>query len=59
MQIEQQESDYDIWFRKEVEEGLREADDPNTVTYTNDEVMQHMDDLLNRWEETAAGRKAS
>ena len=33
------EEDYDKWFREQVEEAIREADDPNTVWISNDEVF--------------------
>jgi len=57
--VEQVESDYDKWFREQVEEGMREADDPKTVWYSNDEVMKHVDERLRYWEEKASQRKAS
>lgn len=37
-EIKDAESAYDAWFRAEVEEGLREADDPNTEWVSNEEV---------------------
>ena len=33
---------YDDWFRSEVEAGIREADDPNTVWVTQEEVSQRL-----------------
>lgn len=43
--IDQQKKqrDYDAWFIAEVEEGLREADDPNTVWVTQEEVEANME----------------
>jgi len=37
-EIKDAESAYEAWFRSEVEEGLREADDPNTEWVSNEEV---------------------
>ncbi len=34
----EEEREYDKWFRAEVEEGIREANDPNTVFYTQEEM---------------------
>lgn len=36
---------YDAWFRREVEIGLAEANDPNTVWYTMEELDRHMEEL--------------
>ena len=33
---------YDTWFRREVEIGLREANEPNAVFYTLEEVEERM-----------------
>jgi hypothetical protein len=33
---------YDAWFRAEVEAGLREADDPNTIWVTQEEMKRGM-----------------
>ncbi|HZL26692.1 MAG TPA: hypothetical protein VFC39_09190 [Acidobacteriaceae bacterium] len=57
--VEQQESDYDTWFRKEVEEGLREADDPNTVWFTQEEVMNSTAERLEMWRQKHLQKKAS
>jgi len=46
---EQQTSDYDKWFREQVEEGLREADDPNTVWVSHEQVMKDLDELRHEW----------
>jgi predicted transcriptional regulator len=42
--VEQQKQakDYDAWFRAEVRQGLREADDPNTQWVTHEEVKTNM-----------------
>jgi hypothetical protein len=52
--VEQRESDYDIWFREQVEIGMREADDPNTVWFTQEEVMHELDELRKTWRSEAA-----
>ncbi|TCJ20150.1 hypothetical protein EZJ19_00830 [Parasulfuritortus cantonensis] len=36
------------WMTREVEEALREADDPNAKTYTHEEVMQAMQERIDR-----------
>jgi predicted transcriptional regulator len=43
--IDQQKKqrDYDAWFIAEMEEGLREADDPNTVWIPHEEVKADME----------------
>ncbi|MDQ2925154.1 MAG: hypothetical protein M3R43_06310 [Acidobacteriota bacterium] len=56
---EQQESDHDAWFREQVEIGLREADDPNTVWFTQEEVMHGTAELLEKCRERHLLRKAS
>ena len=33
---------YDKWFREQVAEGIREADDPNTVWVSHEEVVKDM-----------------
>jgi len=35
-------AEYDRWFREQVEEGIREADDPNTEWVDHDVVLQEM-----------------
>ncbi|HEY5329056.1 MAG TPA: hypothetical protein VIJ79_04160 [Acidobacteriaceae bacterium] len=45
---EQREADYDAWFRQQVEERIREADDPNTVWVSHEQVMQDLDDIIAR-----------
>ena len=32
---------YDKWFRDQVDEAIKEADDPNTVWVSNDDVKKH------------------
>ena len=36
----QREETYDEWFRRQVEQALAEADDPNTVWVSHEEVMR-------------------
>jgi hypothetical protein len=36
------ESEYDKWFRAEVEAGLREADDPNTEWFPHEVIQAEM-----------------
>ncbi len=43
---QRQARDYDAWFRAEVEQGLREADDPNVPRIPNEEVMASLHRLL-------------
>ena len=38
-EAEQEETD-DAWFRRQVEQALAEADDPNTVWVSHEEVMR-------------------
>ncbi len=35
----QEAEDHDAWFREQVEQGLREADNPNAVWIPNEEVL--------------------
>jgi hypothetical protein len=48
----QTEDEHDAWFRREVQEGLREANDPNAVWIPHEEVVADMErqraDLLRR-----------
>jgi antitoxin component of RelBE/YafQ-DinJ toxin-antitoxin module len=41
---------YDAWFRAEVEEALREADDPNTVWIPHEEVMRRSAERRVKWQ---------
>ncbi len=52
--VEQQKSDYDTWFREQVEIGVREADDPNTVWVSHEQVMQDLDELRHEWRSGSA-----
>ena len=56
---QQQESDHDAWFREQVEIGLQEADDPNTVWFTQEEVMRDTAEVLEKCRERQLLRKAS
>src|SRR5262249_30964239 len=38
--------EHDAWFRAEVEQGLREADDPATQWLRHEQVMDEMEALL-------------
>jgi predicted transcriptional regulator len=38
--------EHDAWFRAEVEQGLREADDPATKWIPHEQVMDEMEALL-------------
>jgi len=40
---------YDEWFTRQVEIGLREADDPNTVWYSQEEVFSSLEKRRNEW----------
>jgi hypothetical protein len=57
--VEQRESDYDTWFREQVEIGMREADDPNAVWFTQEEVMRDTAELLETLRQKHASRKGS
>jgi uncharacterized protein YfaT (DUF1175 family) len=50
---------YDEWFVRQVKEGLREADDPNTVWVSNEEVFRKIDERLKIYRERAALKQAS
>jgi uncharacterized protein YfaT (DUF1175 family) len=50
---------YDEWFVRQVEEGLREADDPATVWVSNEDVFRKVDERLKILHEQAALKKAS
>ena len=45
--MDQQAAAYDQWFREQVEIALKEADDPNTVWVSNDDVKK-------KWAKTRA-----
>jgi addiction module RelB/DinJ family antitoxin len=40
---------YDAWFRAEVDEGIREADDPNCVWISQEEMKRRMGVLRAEW----------
>ena len=40
---QKKQREYDAWFLAEVEEGIREADDPNTVWIPHEEVKANME----------------
>jgi hypothetical protein len=48
---------HDAWFRAEVQQALREADDPNTVWITNEEVERESAERRARWLAQAARGK--
>ena len=51
---------YDAWFRREVEEALRRADDPDAEWLSQEEVQRLMATRRAEWAASAAaGRKAS
>jgi predicted transcriptional regulator len=41
--------EHDAWFRAEVEQGLREADDPNVVLIDHDEVAEGWRRMREEW----------
>lgn len=45
---------HDVWFRAEVEQAIREADDPNTVWVSNEEVERESAEQRARWRAQAA-----
>jgi len=47
--ILQDKAKYDAWFKKQVELGLHEADDPNTLMITHEEVMRNLTELRKEW----------
>lgn len=51
-------ADHDKWFREQVEEGIRQADDPNAVWVSNDEVMAMGSKYREKWARQADGRVA-
>jgi len=38
---QQENQEYDTWFRREVEQGMREADDPTVPRISNEEVQSN------------------
>lgn len=55
----QQDAEYAAWFRKQVEQGLLEANDPKTVMVGNEEVFRDLDARLVQWRERTVQKKAS
>lgn len=53
----EQESDYDKWFREEVEAALREADDPANEWIPHDVAMKELQDLRAEIEARIAASK--
>jgi hypothetical protein len=47
---------YDAWFRAEVRQAIREADDPDTVWITNEEVERESAERRAKWLAQAAAR---
>lgn len=56
-EVKDAESAYEAWFRAEVEEGLCEADDPNTEWISNEEVNRQIDEKLAGWRTQAERRQ--
>jgi len=46
VQRSREKAEHDAWFRAEVEQGLREADDPATQWFSHEQVMDEMQALL-------------
>jgi hypothetical protein len=42
-------AEYDAWFRAEIDEAIREADDPNCVWVSNEEVERMSEEYRARW----------
>lgn len=51
-----QARDHDAWFRAEVEQGLREADDPNVARIPHEEVMAGLERMLEEFAKTAGAK---
>ena len=50
---------HDIWFREQVEQGLREADDPATQWITNEEVERRSAAKRQQWRAQAADQESA
>jgi hypothetical protein len=48
----------DRWFRSQVEEALREADDPSTLSIPHEQVMAEMKAAIDRAARKTSGRRA-
>jgi hypothetical protein len=46
---------YDAWFRSEIEDAIREADDPDAEWIINEAVKQESAELRAKWLTLAAG----
>lgn len=51
-------ADHDKWFREQVEEGIRQADDPDVVWVSNDEVLEMSIKRREVWAKQVNGRAA-
>ena len=49
----QEQAGYDAWFRRKVQASLDYSKRPDAVFYTHDDVMQHVEELLNRLDREA------
>lgn len=49
----EEQADYNAWFGKKIQASLGYAKRPDAVFYTHDEVMQHVEDLLDRLDREA------
>jgi len=49
---------HDRWFRSQVEEALREADDPSTLSIPHEQVMAEMKATIDRAATRTTGRRA-
>jgi hypothetical protein len=49
----EEQAEYDAWFRKKVQASLDYVKRPDAVFYTHDEVMQHVEELLDRLDREA------
>lgn len=47
---------HDVWFRAQVEQALIEADDPNTVWISNEEVERESEKRRAKWRDQAAAQ---
>ena len=49
----EEQAEYDAWFRKKVQASLDYAKRPDAVFYTHDEVMAHVEALLDKLDREA------
>lgn len=49
----EEQAEYDAWFRRKVQASLDYASRPDAVFYTHDEVMHHVEELLERLDREA------